>query len=208
MKKEYILGVLFFGGLWGISEALLGGALYRSGVPYASVPLTIIGFIILTFARAYFPQLGTATLIAVCAMMYKFLNTPFFACHFLGIVLLGASYDLFFSVLNIKNSSVKAAAATYLGYVSFAVMITYLFRYPYWVDRGFAGVMQHILIGGTITALGCAIMVPLSERWSQSLRSVQDTPFGWGRQLVPAGTSLVTTGLWAFGVMMLASHLL
>ena len=45
MKKEHILGILFFGGLWGISEAVLGDALYSSNVPYASVPLTVTGFV-------------------------------------------------------------------------------------------------------------------------------------------------------------------
>ena len=48
MKKEHILGILFFAGLWGISEAVLGGVLYRAAVPYASVPLTIIGFIVMS----------------------------------------------------------------------------------------------------------------------------------------------------------------
>ena len=88
MKKEYILAVLFFGGLWGLSEAVLGDALYRVNMPYASVPLTAIGFLMMTIARVYYPRRGTATLVAACAMLYKFLNVPFFACHLLGILLL------------------------------------------------------------------------------------------------------------------------
>jgi len=113
MKKEHILGILFFGGLWGISEAVLGSALYRAGVLYASVPLTIIGFIVMTIAKVYFPQKGTATLIAACAMLYKFLNVPFFACHLLGTLLMGICYDLFFSVFKIKSRSLSAVAAVY-----------------------------------------------------------------------------------------------
>jgi len=95
MKKEHILGILFFAGLWGISEAVLGDALYSGNIPYASVPLTIIGFVLMAGARVYFPQIGTATLVAGCAMLYKFLNAPFFACHLLGILLTGMCYDLF-----------------------------------------------------------------------------------------------------------------
>ena len=87
MKAERVLGILFFGGLWGLSEAVLGDTLYSANVPYASVPLTVIGFVVMTFAWVYFPQRGTATLIAACAMLYKFFNEPFFACHLLGILL-------------------------------------------------------------------------------------------------------------------------
>jgi len=68
MKKDYILAILFFSGLWGISEAVLGDALYRADIPYASVPLIVVSFIILTFARVYFPQTGTAVLIGALAM--------------------------------------------------------------------------------------------------------------------------------------------
>ncbi len=160
MKKEYILAILFFGGLWGISEAVLGDALYSANVPYASVPLTVIGFVLMAVARVYFPQIGTATLIAACAMLYKFLNAPFFACHILGIFLTGVCYDLFVSVFKIKNRSLSAAAAVYLSYTLFALMITYIFRYEHWVQAGFAGVLRHIVISGSMAALACAILVP------------------------------------------------
>jgi hypothetical protein len=33
MRREYILGVLFFGGVWGLSEAALGGACMRRRCP-------------------------------------------------------------------------------------------------------------------------------------------------------------------------------
>jgi hypothetical protein len=200
MKKEYILGILFFSGLWGISEAVLGDALYRADIAYASVPLTVIGFVILTFARAYFPQKGTATLIAACAMLYKFLNSPFFACHILGIFLLGACYDLFFNVLKLKNQSISAALATYAGYSSFALMITYVFRYGHWVEGGLAKIMSHIGIGGTLAAIGCAVFVPLSFRLGKRLKAKFDMPFRSRLQLASGGVSVVTAGLWVFGI--------
>ncbi|OHB75537.1 MAG: hypothetical protein A2Z25_07495 [Planctomycetes bacterium RBG_16_55_9] len=177
MKKEYVLGVLFFGGLWGLSEAVLGDALYRANVPYASVPLTAIGFIVMTVARAYYPQKGTATLIAACAMLYKFLNVPFFACHLLGILLTGMCYDLFFCVLKIKSRSVSAAAAAYLSYALFALMITYIFHYEHWVQGGFAKVLRHVGISGSVAALACAVLVPVSSRFGEQLRAAFRTPF-------------------------------
>lgn len=200
MKKEYILGILFFSGLWGISEAVLGDALYRADVPYASVPLTVIGFVILTFARAYFPQNGTATLIAACAMLYKFLNTPFFACHLLGILLMGVCYDVAFGAFKIKNRSLCAVAATYLSYILFALMITYVFRYEHWVAAGFNKVLRHIGIGGSVAALGCAVFVPLSFRLGERLKAKFDMPFRLRLQLASGGVSVVTAGLWVFGI--------
>ncbi len=200
MKKEYILGILFFSGLWGISEAVLGDALYRGDVPYASIPLTIIGFVILTFGRAYFPRKGTVVLIAVCAMLYKFLNEPFFACHLLGILLLGVCYEVFFSTSILKNRSIRAAAAAYLGYALFALMITYVFRYDYWVQGGFGKVLSYVGIGGSIAALGCAFFVPLSFRLAEQLKARFAVPFGLRLRLATVGVPVVTMGLWIFSV--------
>jgi hypothetical protein len=201
MKKEYILGILFFSGLWGISEAVLGDALYSANVPYASVPLTIIGFVIMAIAHVYFPQTGTATLIAACAMLYKFLNVPFFFCHLLGILLMGMCYDLFFSVLKIKSRSFSAMAAVYLNYVLFALMITYVFRYEHWIQAGFAGVLQHILISGSMAALGCAILVPASFRLGMQIKANYAGPFNLKLQYVPGGVLIVTIGLWIFSIV-------
>jgi len=200
MKKRYILGILFFSGLWGISEAVLGDALYRADVPYASIPLTVIGFIILTFSRVYFAQRGTATLIAVCAMFYKFLNVPFFACHLLGIVLMGICYDLFFGIFRLKNRALCAAAATYLNYILFALMITYVFRYDHWVQAGFGKVLRHIWIGGSIAALGCAVFVPLSFRLGEQIKAKFAVPLRLRLRVALGGVSLVTVVLWVFGV--------
>jgi hypothetical protein len=200
MKKEYIFGILFFSGLWGISEAGLGGALYRANVPYASVILTVIGFVILTFARVYFPQIGTATLIAASAMLYKFLNNPFFACHLLGILLMGVCYDVVFGIIKSKNKSLSAAAATYLNYALFALMITYVFRYEHWVQGGFGRVIEHIAIAGTIAAAGNAVFVPLSFRLGQQLKARFAMPFRLQFQWACGSVSLVTTALWVFGI--------
>lgn len=200
MKKEHILAVLFFGGLWGVSEAILGDALYRADVPYASVPLTAVGFVVMTVARAYYPQKGTATLIAACAMLYKFLNVPFFACHLLGILLTGMCYDLFFGVLQLKRRSLSAAAATYLSYALFALMITYVFRYEHWVQGGFVKVLRHVGISGSMAALACAILVPASSRLGEQFRTASRDPFRLKLHVVPSSVLAVTIGLWIFGI--------
>ena len=150
MKKGYILGILFFSSLWGFSEAVLGGLLYRLDMPYPSVYLTVIALSILTVAMVYLPGKGIASTIAAFAMLYKFMNTPFFACHLLGILFLGVCYDLFFNILRLRNRSLSAVLTTYTNYGLFALMITYVFRYNHWVEAGFAKVMDHIFVGGTL----------------------------------------------------------
>ena len=200
MKKEHVLALLFFGGLWGVSEALLGDALYRTSMPYASVPLTVIGFVVMTVARVYYARTGTATLIAACAMLYKFLNVPFFACHLLGILLTGMSYDLFFGVLKIRNRSISAAAAAYLSYALFAFMMLYLFRYEHWVQGGFAKMVRHVGVSGTLAALACAVLVPLTCRFGERIGTAFRAPFKLRPSVVTNGILAVTVGLWIFGV--------
>jgi hypothetical protein len=154
----------------------------------------------MTFAKVYFPQKGTATLIAFCAMLYKFLNAPFFACHLLGILLTGICYDLFFSVLTVKNRSLSAAAATYLSYALFALLITDVFRYDYWVQGGFGKVLQHVVVGGSMAALGSAVLVPVSFRLAQKVKTSFATPVKLRLRLAAGGVSVVAIGLWAFSI--------
>ena len=198
---ETYLGILFFSSVWGFSEAVLGGVLYHFVIPRASVYLTIIGFSILTIARVYLPGRGTASIIAALAMLYKFLNSPFFACHLLGIFLLGVCYDLFFNVLKLKNQSISAVLATYAGYSLFALIITYVFRYHHWVEAGLAKVINHIAIGGTLAAIGCAVFVPLSFHLGVRLKAKFDMPFRLQSQLALGSVSLATTALWGFSIV-------
>jgi hypothetical protein len=200
MKKEHVLAVLFFSGLWGFSEAILGDALYRADVRYASVPLTVIGLCVLSFAWANLPQAGTATLIAACAMLYKFLNTPFFACHLLGILLMGICFDLLFGALKMKNRSLAALLTAYLSYGSFALMITYAFRYEFWRQAGITKVLTHVGIDGSMAAAACAVLVPLSFRLAERLKASLASEMGLSGRFAAGSISAATIGLWAFGV--------
>ena len=200
MKRQYVLGILFFSSLWGICEAVLGGALYRTGLPHASVPLTIVALVILSVAKVYLPRKGTAILIAAMAMLYKFLNAPFFACHLLAILLTGVCFELFFSVFKTKSAPLSAVLTAYASYGSFAVLITYVFRYQHWIQTGFSKLLSYIAFDGTIVALVGAALVPLAFRLAQGLKAKEPLPFGL--RLRPAQLSLcgVTAVLWVFGV--------
>ncbi|MFA6174969.1 MAG: hypothetical protein WC765_00150 [Phycisphaerae bacterium] len=201
MKKEYVLAILFFGGLWGLNESLLGNALYSANIPMASVPVTVIGFVILAFARVYFPQRGLSTLIAAFAMLYKFLNAPFFACHLLGILLLGMAFDLFFSTGWLKNRALAAAAAVYVGNAAFAILLAYVVRYHPWVEGGTSKVLRHIFLNGTVTAVLCAVVVPLAFHYAEAIKARLTSPFALRLRPVSSSISLVTLCMWVFGVL-------
>lgn len=196
MKKQYIIGVLFFSGLWGLSEAFLGGALYGNQVPFASVPLTIIAFGILTLSRIYFPQKGTATLIALCAMLYKFFNAPFFVCHLLGIAMIGICYDICFAVFESKNKPLSAFTAALLNYALFAFMMTYITNNGYWNTSKLFGHIGE----GTIAALCCAVIVPAVFKVGQSIKTKLDRPFSLKWEPAPGSVSLSTIALWSFSL--------
>jgi hypothetical protein len=113
---------------------------------------------------------------------------------------MGICYDLFFAILRLKNKSLCAAAAAYLNYFLFALMITYVFRYDHWVQAGFGKVLRHVGIGGSIAALGCIVFVPLSLRLGEQLKARFAMPFRLRLQLAAGGVSLITAGLWFFGI--------
>lgn len=209
MKKQYLLGILFFGGLWGLAEAVLGGWMYSAGMRQAApaVPdvvapaaLAVIAFAILTLARAYVPLPGSSAAVAALAMLFKFLNSPFFACHLLAIFLLGAAYDVAFSLARGRRKPVIGLAATYVGFAAFALTITYVFRYQYWVAEGWPKILRYVGVTGTIAALCNAVVVPLSDRLGRKLlaRALHRTPL---RTWVFRTISVVTTALWVFAII-------
>jgi len=201
MRRDYLLGILFFSSLWGVSEAILGGYLYRNNIPFASAPLTVVAFMILTIARCYFPQGGSATFMGSIAMLYKFLNTPFFACHLLAIFFLGLSYDLVFSCSKIKSKAILSLVATYLGYILFAFSITYIFRYHFWIEEGLQKIIRYVGISGTLAALANLMAVPINFKLGQILKNRMMNPFEFKSGLATGSLSLITLALWFLGVV-------
>jgi hypothetical protein len=222
MRKTQLLAILFCSGAWGLSESVLGDALYARQVPFASTWLTIIAFILLAVARPFLPRWGGATAIGLLAMLYKFLNVPFFACHLTGIALLGVSWDLVFGLASRGRSipelavrapggvtrrawlraAALAVAAAYLGYLLFVLAMMFVFRSEGWIQKGLAGVLQHVFVSGSMAAAGCAVLVPPGLRLGERLRGRADGPALLGLQprfaAVIAG--FTTLGLWAYGL--------
>ena len=80
-------------------------------------------------------------------------------------------------------------------------MITYVARYDHWVQGGFGKVLEHVGVSGSMAAIACALLVPLSLRLSVRLKSAVPTPFAWRTSPVPATVASLTAGLWLLGLV-------
>ncbi len=173
MKRETILTLILFGSIWGLSESVLGNALYAGGVPYASVYLSVIAVAVLALARVFVPRGGSSSLMALVAVAYKsmamytaFLGSAFFVCHLLAILVLGGVFDATFTLLERRgwcrtvHRAVAGFALAYVGFAAFGLLITYAFGHPYWIGEGLGKIANYVATRGTITACVSAFLVP------------------------------------------------
>lgn len=201
MKKQYVLAIILFGSLWGAAEAVLGEVFQQNNTPLPAVWLAVIAVILLTIARAYCPKPGSAVLIAAIAMLFKFTNAPFFACHLLGVLMLGVGYEIAAAVflrdslhrrLRGAEQVLCGLAATYLGFALFAVVITYVIHYSYWdSSRAFA----HIFQSGTIAALANMAALPLAAGFAAAMKA-KKLPAPGPSKMAATGISLFIAALW------------
>ena len=200
MKTNRILAIFFFASLWGALEAGWGGFLYSRHLPFSSASLTVAGFIILTIARGYLPFRGSSSLIAAIAMLYKFFNAPFYACHLLAILLLGVAYDLLFGLFRQRSKALFGVCVTYLGYLLFALTITYVFRYHYWIDEGLPRIIRYVAGSGSLAAVGSCFALPFAFRISARLSRSPLNLFDLRFRFAPVSISLITVFLWSLSL--------
>ncbi len=165
MSKRNILLILFFGSLWGFSEVFLGKALYSSNIHYPGVILSILALGILGIAYALIQKAGAMALIAVVATIFRLVNAGPFFCHLLAIFSLGVGFDIVMKLIKERKFNwLSGALSAWLGYALFGFLITYVFRYHYWIAFGLPKVIKYIGIEGSLAALGSAITVMMGYR--------------------------------------------
>ena len=195
--------ILFFGSLWGINEVVSGEILFRNQVLSASIWLSVWAFFILAVARGIVNKPGTSALIAGIAAVFKLVNAPPFFCHLLAIFLLGVGFDVAASFL-IKEGrkpalrqGLSGVLGAYGGYALFALIITTIIRYEYWVDGDAAKVLNHVFVDGSLAAAVSAFLVPLGYRFGSFGWPVLERHPRWSS--IGAATGLVI--LWTLGRM-------
>ena len=157
-----------------------------------------MAFFLLAISRGMINKPGSSALIGTIAVLFRLANTAPSYCHLLGIFLLGVTFDVFSSLLikNKEHAPLRWGAAGMLSAFGnnalFALLITYVFRYEYWVAGGFSKVFHHIFVSGSIITIIAALLVPLGFFVGENGATLFDRHPRWSY----AGTILGTIALW------------
>ena len=204
MKKfRPILWLFLFGSIWGMNEVFLGEILYRNEVQHSSVILIVMALFLLAVSRGMIDKPGSSALIGGFAVLFRLANTAPSYCHLLGIFLLGVTFDIIASVLIKREEkkpikwSLTGAASAFGNNALFALLITYVFRYEYWVAAGASKVSHHIFVSGSIASLLSAFLVPVGFLVGKNGITFADRRPLWSS----AGTILASLVLWVVALL-------
>lgn len=161
------LWALALGSAWGLLEIVGGQTLSKLEIPYSSAWLTAGALFLLGFLKGTAPVFGTASAAGLTAALFKLVNAPPFYCHLLAIVCVGVLFDVAAWILLRTGRPARAwrgvlvgILASYGGHAAFAILITYAFRYEFWVAEGLPRVLRYVFINGSLGAGLSALLVP------------------------------------------------
>ena len=165
---------LALGSLWGVMELVGGTAIYKDNVPHASIWLSGWAFFMLAIARGLVNKPGSSSLAGATAAIFKLVYAAPFYCHLLGIFLLGVIFDITATIMfkeggfKTRRAMLAGIITSYGSYASFALLITYIVRYKYWISEGLPKVLNHILVGGSLAGILSLVLVPLGLKLGAS----------------------------------------
>ena len=196
---KLVLGILFFGSLWGLSEASFGEWLYSRDIPNSSIYLAVIAIFIIAAAHVSLKHRLTGTMIGLIAMLFKMINIPLYTCHLLAIGLVGVGYDMSSWLVSYVYSGkfrlpVIGLLSTYTGRALFAFTITYVWRYSYWTAVGLPRVIDYIFVSGSVAALLSLIAVPVGHRLGERSRDLSWTKLH--PRFAASAVFAATLGIW------------
>ena len=198
--KNWLL-LLVFGSAWGIMEVVGGEAFFKNSVPRASVWLTAWAVFLLAAARGLVNKPGSSTVIGATATLFKLAYAAPYYCHLLGIFFIGLIFDIAATLWLKKEKKtlfpalLTGAVTSYVAYALFAVTITYVARYEPWVSGGTPKVLNHIFVGGSLSALASLIVAPLGFKIG-----LGNAPALWRRsKWATAGAVIILAVLWTVG---------
>jgi hypothetical protein len=190
-KRLIILSLVLFASLWGLAELALGELSLTAGIPRAPI-LTAIGVFFLVLTRRAWHIPGSTFAMGTIAAAYKFLQHPVWGCKIAAVLMVGAVFDLGFSI----HESARASAAAKRGLSSpepvrgpvllapvltFAVFV--LFSYfardvlhnPFWADP--SRMRDYMFVQGPIAA---ALSVPAALAGAKASDALLRSAATWG----------------------------
>lgn len=178
-KKKLLLGIILFGSLWGGLEAFGISLMDSLSFSPKSPILAATGILILGMARVIFPRMGSTFLIGLVAAGFKFLTLPqILMCQVEAVILQGLVLEVAFSYAQAKNLSrwyslgVAGIISMYVNYLLFVILQTYIVLNPFWVAKGFSGVLNFTLVEGSLAAIMCFFFINLGYALGKSLTPV------------------------------------
>jgi len=189
-----------FGSLWGFLEVIGGEAFFKRSIPLPSAWLTAWGLLMLATSRGIIPKAGSSTLAGATAALFKLVNAPPFYCHLLAIVCVGLLFDAAASLiaadkLDRRRGAVIGMVGAYGGHIAFAVLITYVFRYEFWVAEGLPRILRYVVLNGSLAAVLAAVLVPLGFRLGQKAEPAMKRKPRWAT----AGALAAVAVSWMLG---------
>jgi hypothetical protein len=193
--------ILFFGSLWGINELITGEFLSTREMKSTSLILTAIAVFILAVSRGLINKPGSSTIVGIIALLFKLVHVAPFYCHLAAIFILGFIFDLISSLLlrektdSYFQQALNGSAAAFSNNAVFGILMTYVFRYKYWISNGNQKMIDHIFIEGSLLAFVSFFLSPLGFKIGVSLKKVSLKQPAWALALSSAGSIVI----WIIG---------
>jgi hypothetical protein len=208
-KKKLILGIILFGSIWGGLEALGISIMRAFDFSFKSPFLAATGILILGAARMIMPRRGSTFLMGLVAAGFKFLTLPqIFFCQVAAVAVQGAVLDLAFSYAEKRDVSkwlslgMVGVFAMYLNYALFSLLETYVVLNPFWVDKGFSGVLNYTFLEGSAAALLCFLCINLGFALGRSLAPAFTQWQALKARAYNVGTAIAALGCWVLGFVL------
>jgi hypothetical protein len=180
-----VTGILVFGSIWGLVEAILGGALHLIYFPYKGAIPGAIGLAIMATFVVIYRRPKLVFCIAVIAALFKplsaviygqFIFAPFVVNPASAILLEGLAFTLVASLLfkgfesSIKMRIGAGVAAGYLSIILYGILASAL-GMGKWASWGLAERLTSVLVDGTALAVAGTCLLLLGHLAGTKLRA-------------------------------------
>jgi len=166
MKSKHLIiaSIVLFGSLWGLAELGLGELAWARSLPRAPI-LTAIGVIFLVLGRRMWAAPGSSMALAAVASAFKFLQHPVWGCKIAAVLMVGAIFDIGFSLYEARQRQrsdsfacvdtrgvlVLSPILTFISFIAFSYFARDVLHNPYWSSP--SKMTDYMFVQGPIAAV-------------------------------------------------------
>lgn len=202
-RRLMVTSILLFGSLWGLAELGLARLDFYT---FGRAPLlTAAGIFFLVLSRRVCDVPGSSLLLGTLAAGFKFLNQPFWGCQVAAVLVLAGTFEILFASYRFRGKTepvpnherldgtpiVRAAAAAFLSFSFFVLVVRFGLHNPFWIERGLENSARFALLEG-----GGAALLAVPSAWAALKLATT---------LLAAEQSWSTARWWAFRLTALGS---